>query len=234
MTTTHPSIRRRKRASWPCSAAAPALDVQALLDTVGVATRVVEYRPADTIFSQGDVSDTVLYIRKGGVTLSVRSTVGKEAVVAVLGKGDFFGEGCLAGQPRRTASATAIAPSAINVIGTTEMVRLIHAQHALADRFISHVLTRNIHVEEDLVDQLFNSIETRLARALLLLARYGTPDQPQRVLARISQDALAAMVGTTEARVSLLMNKFRRLGFIDRDRRSLTIHDSLLSVVLHD
>jgi CRP-like cAMP-binding protein len=114
------------------------------------------------------------------------------------------------------------------------MVRLIHEQHALADRFISHVLARNIHVEEDLVDQLFNSIETRLARALLLLARYGTPDQPQRVLARISQDALAAMVGTTEARVSLLMNKFRRLGFIDRDRRSLTIHDSLLSVVLHD
>lgn len=212
----------------------PASDVQACLDTLAIATRVVEYGTAETIFSQGDVSDSVMYIRRGGVTLSVRSTAGREAVVAVLGQGDFLGEGCLAGQSRRTTSATAIAPSAINVIGTTEMVRLIHEQHVLLDRFISHILARNIHVEEDLIDQLVDSIETRLARALLLRARYGTQDHPHRVLARISQQTLAGMVGTTESRVNVLMNKFRRLGFIDRDRRRITIHDSLLSVVLHD
>jgi len=212
----------------------PAFDIQACLDTSGVATRVVEYGPAETIFSQGDASDGVMYIRKGGVKLSVWSKVGKEAVVAMLGQGDFFGEGCLAGQPRRKASATAIRPSAIQVIGRAEMVRLLHEQHALSDRFISHMLTRNIRSEGDLVDQLLDSIEKRLAQALLLLASYGTRDRPRRVLTSISQETLARTVGASRSRVNLLMNKFERLGFIHRGRRSLTIDDLLLSVVLHD
>jgi CRP-like cAMP-binding protein len=164
----------------------------------------------------------------------VRSKAGREAVVAMLGKGDFFGEACLAGQARRRASATAIAPSAIQIIGKTAMVHLLREQHALSDRFISHILTRYIRIEGDLVDQLFNSTETRLAQALLLLARYGSQDHPQRALPSISQQTLAEMVGTTRSRVNVLMKKFNRLGFIDRGRRSLTINDSLLGVVLHD
>jgi len=211
-----------------------AFDIPACLDTAGVATRVTEYGPAENIFSQGDASDSVMYIRKGGVTLSVRSKVGKDAVVAMLGPGDFFGEGCLAGQPRRTASATAIARSAIQVIEKAEMLRVLHEQHGLSDRFISHMLTRYVRMEGDLVDQLLSSTEKRLAQALLLLARYGTQDHPQRVLASISQETLAETVGTTRSRVNVLMNKFERLGFIDRSRRSLTINDSLLSVVLQD
>ena len=213
---------------------APAFDIQACLDTSGVATRVVEYGPAETIFSQGRAGDSVMYIRKGGVKLSVRSKAGRDAVIAMLGQGDFFGEACLAGQARRKASATAIAPSAIQIIGKTAMVRLLRDQHALSDRFISHMLTRYIRTEGDLVDQLFNSTETRLAQALLLLARYGTRDPPQRVLPSISQQTLADMVGTTRSCVNVLMKKFTRLGFIDRGRRSLTINDSLLGVVLHD
>jgi len=212
----------------------PVLDVQACLDTSGVATRVVKYGTAETIFSQGHAGDSVMYIRKGNVRLSVRSKAGREAVIAMLGQGDFFGEACLAGQPRRRASATTIAPSVIQVIGKGEMVRLLREQHALSDRFISHMLTRYIRIEGDLVDQLFNSTETRLAQALLLLAGYGTQDQPQRVLRNISQQTLAEMVGTTRSRVNVLMKKFKRLGFIDRGRRSLTIDDSLLGVVLHD
>ena len=212
----------------------PVLDVQACLDTSGVATRVVKYGTAETIFSQGHAGDSVMYIRKGNVRLSVRSKAGREAVIAMLGQGDFFGEACLAGQPRRRASATTIAPSVIQVIGKGEMVRLLREQHALSDRFISHMLTRYIRIEGDLVDQLFNSTETRLAQALLLLAGYGTQDQPQRVLRSISQQTLAEMVGTTRSRVNVLMKKFKRLGFIDRGRRSLTIDDSLLGVVLRD
>jgi CRP-like cAMP-binding protein len=221
----HPVMRVRRT---------PAFAIQACLDTSGVATRVVEYGPAETIFSQGHAGDRVMYIRKGRVKLSVRSKVGREAVVAMLGQGDFFGEDCLAGQLRRRASATAIAPSTIQVIRKAEMVRLLREQHALSDRFISHMLTRYIRTEGDLVDQLFNSTETRLAQALLLLAGYGTQDDPQRVLASISQETLAEMVGTTRSRVNVLMNKFKRLGFIDLGRRCLTINDSLLSVVLHD
>jgi CRP-like cAMP-binding protein len=175
-----------------------------------------------------------MYILKGGVRLSVRSKAGREAVVAMLGQGDFFGEDCLAGQLRRKGSATAIAPSAIQVIGKVRMVRLLREQHALSDRFIFHMLTRYIRIEEDLVDQLFNSTETRLAQALLLLARYGSQDHPQRALPSISQETLAHMVGATRTRVNFLMKKFKRLGFIDGGRRSLTINDSLLSVVLHD
>jgi CRP-like cAMP-binding protein len=195
---------------------------------------VVEYGPAETIFSQGHAGDSVMYIRKGGVKLSVHSKAGREAVVAMLGQGDFFGEDCLAGQLRRKGSATAIAPSAIQVIGKVRMVRLLREQHALSDRFIFHMLTRYIRIEEDLVDQLFNSTETRLAQALLRLAGYGTHDQPQRVLRSISQQRLAEMVGTTRLRVNVLLKKFERLGLIDRGRRNLTIDDSLLGVVLRD
>lgn len=211
-----------------------AFDVQAFLDTSGVATRVVEYCRAETIFSQGDASDSVMYISTGGVKLSVRSSIGKEAVVAMLGPGEFFGEGCLTGQPRRVGSATAITPSAIHVIRKTEMVRLLHEQHALSDHFISQMLARNNSIEQDLIGQLFNSSEKRLARALLTLAGYGTQDPPLRVLRRISQKTLAGMVGTTRSRVTFLMNKFTKLGFIGRGRGGLAIDASLLNVVLHD
>jgi CRP/FNR family transcriptional regulator, cyclic AMP receptor protein len=208
-------------------------NAQDFLDSAGVARKVVEFRRKETIFSQGDPGKDVLYIQKGAVRLSVVNEAGKEAVVAVLGPGDFFGEGCLAGQPRRIGTATAIAPSTVLVIEKTEMIRVLHAEHAFSDRFISHMLSRNIRVEEDLVDQLFNSSEKRLARTLLLLARYGTQDKPQRVLPKISQEVLAEMVGTTRSRVNFFMNKFRKLGFI-KYNGGLQINTSLLSVVLHD
>ena len=185
------------------------------------------------VFAQGDVCDSVLYIQKGTVKLSVLSKTGREAVVAMLGPGDFFGEGCLAGQPVRMGSATAITPSTILIIDKNRMVRLLHKQHAMSDRFITHVLARNIRIEEDLIDQLFNSSEKRLARALLLLARYGKQDQPQRVVPKMSQETLAEMVGTTRSRVNFFLNKFKRLGFIENDG-GLKINSSLLSVVLHD
>jgi CRP-like cAMP-binding protein len=194
----------------------------------------VAYRRSEAIFSQGDAGDSVFYIRTGGVKLSAVSPAGREAIVAMLGPGDFFGEACLAGQARRKVSATAIAPSAIQIIGRTAMVRLLREHHALSDRFISHMLTRYIRIEGDLVDQLFDSSETRLAKALLLLAGFGTQDQPRRALPSISQGTLATMVGTTRSCVNVIMKKFTRLGFIERSRGSLTIDDSLLSVVLHD
>lgn len=212
----------------------PAVDIQACCDTSDVAVRVVEYGPAEAIFTQGDASDSVMHVSKGSVTLSVRSKAGREAIVAVLGRGDFFGEDCLAGQPRRKQSATAMAPSAIFVIGKPDMVRLLRDHHALSDRFICHLLTKYNRIEGDLIDQLFDSSETRLARALLLLAGFGTLDQPRRVLPGVSQGTLAAMAGTTRSCVNVIMKKFTRLGFVERGRRSLTIDDSLLSVVLHD
>jgi CRP-like cAMP-binding protein len=174
-----------------------------------------------------------MYIQSGGVKLSVLSKGGKEAVVAMLGPGDFFGEGCLAGQPFRIGSATAITPSAILLVRKDKMVRLLHGQHSMSDRFISHMLTRNIRIEEDLIDQLFNSSEKRLARTLLLLARYGKQDRPARVVPKVSQETLAEMIGTTRSRVNFFMNKFRDLGFIEYNG-AIKINDSLLSVVLHD
>ena len=210
-----------------------AFDAQAFLDSVGVARKVTEYNKKQAIFSQGDPAKNVLYIQKGGVRLSVVNQIGKEAVVAILGPGDFFGEGCLAGQPIRIGSATAIAPTTVLVIEKKEMIRVLHSEHAFSDRFISYMLSRNIRVEEDLVDQLFNSSEKRLARTLLLLARYGEEDKPQKVLAKISQETLAEMVGTTRSRVNFFMNKFRKLGFI-KYNGGLHIDTSLLSVVLHD
>ena len=211
----------------------PSFNVQAFLDSAGGARRIVAYRRGEVIFSQGDACEDVMYLQKGGVKLSVISKAGREAIVAMLGPGDFFGEGCLAGQPARIATATTIASSAVLVVEKDAMVRLLHRQHAMSDRFISHVLTRNIRIEEDLIDQLFNSSEKRLARTLLLLARYGQQDVPQRVLPKMSQKTLAEMVGTTRSRVNFFMNKFKRLGFIEGNGE-IKINNSLLSVVLHE
>jgi len=174
-----------------------------------------------------------MYIRQGAVKLCVVNETGKEAVVAMLGPGDFFGEGCLAGQPKRMGTAIAIIPTTALVIDKNEMIRVLHAEHAFSDRFITYMLSRNIRIEEDLVDQLFNSTEKRLARTLLLLARYGKDDRPQRVLPKISQETLAETIGTTRSRVNLFMNKFKKLGFI-KYNGGLQINSSLLSVVLHE
>jgi CRP-like cAMP-binding protein len=206
---------------------------QEFLDSAGVARKVAEFKKKETIFSQGDPCRNVFYIQKGGVRLSVVNEIGKEAVVAVLGPGDFFGEGCLAGQPIRIGTATSIAPTTALIIEKSEMVRVLHSEHGFSDRFISFMLARNIRIEEDLVDQLFNSSEKRLARTLLLLARYGKEDKLQRVLPKVSQEMLAEMVGTTRSRVNFFMNKFRKLGFI-KYNGGLQIDNSLLSVVLHE
>jgi len=215
----------------------PAFDVQAFLDSAGVARKVVEYRKSQKIYSQGDPATSVMYIQEGGVKLSVVNEVGKEAVVAILGPTDFFGEGCLAGQEIRMGTATAIASTAVLVIEKKEMMRVLHAEHALSDRFMSYILSRNIRIEEDLIDQLFNSSEKRLARTLLLLCRYGGESEPQKVRPEVSQEVLAEMIGTTRSRVNFFMNKFRRLGFIRYNgglHRGLQVHSSLLSVVLHE
>jgi CRP/FNR family cyclic AMP-dependent transcriptional regulator len=212
-----------------------AFDLEHFLVSPGVVGRVVEYSRGESIFAQGDASGHVLYIRSGGVKLSVLSKSGREAVVAMLGPKDFFGEGCLTGQLLRMGSASAITPSVIQMIRKDEMTRLLHTEPAMSDRFISHMLTRNLRIEEDLIDQLFNSSEKRLARALLLLARYGKQDRPARVVPRVSQETLAEMIGTTRSRVNFFLNKFKKLGFIEYDGElPLKINSSLLSVVLHD
>ena len=196
---------------------------------------MAQFKRGEAVFTQGDACEHVMYIQAGGVKLSVLSKTGREAVVAMLGPGDFFGEGCLAGQPIRMGSATAIAPSTILLVDKEKMVGLLHKQHAMSDRFISHMLSRNIRIEEDLIDQLFNSSEKRLARTLLLLARYGKQDKPVRVVPRISQETLAEMIGTTRSRVNFFLNKFKKLRFIEYDGElPLKINSSLLSVVLHD
>lgn len=217
----------------PKAGAKGAFNAQDFLDSAGVARKLGEFKKKETIFAQGDPCKSVLYIQKGGVRLSVVNESGKEAVVAVLGPGDFFGEGCLAGQPIRIGTATAITATSVLLIEKKEMVRVLHAEHAFSDRFIAYMLSRNIRVEEDLIDQLFNSTEKRLARTLLLLARYGSVDKPQTVLPKISQEMLAEMVGTTRSRVNVFMNKFRKLGFIQYNG-TIQINTSLLSVVLHD
>lgn len=211
----------------------PVFNAQAFLDSVGIARKVVEFPKKTTIYAQGEPAKTVMYIQQGGVKLSVVNSTGKEAVVAVLKPGDFFGEGCLAAQPIRIGAATSVGPTSILVIEKDEMVRVLHTEHEFSDRFISYMLTRNIRIEADLVDQLFNSTEKRLARALLLLARYGQDDQPQRVLPKVSQETLAETIGTTRSRVNLFMNKFKKLGFITYDG-GLQINSSLLSIVLHE
>lgn len=207
--------------------------VHEFLKSAGVATTIAQYARSQKIYAQGDPAKSVMYIQEGGVKLSVVSAVGKQAIVALLGPGDFFGEGCLAGLPFRMGTATAITPTTASLIEKKEMIRVLHKEHKLSDRFIAYLLTRNIRVEQDLVDQLFNSTEKRLARALLLVARYGKEDQPQKTLPKVSHETLAEMVGTTRPRVSVLMNKFRKLGFIDYNG-GLQVHDSLLSVILHE
>ncbi len=212
-------------------------NAQAFLDSAGLSKKVVEYARHESVFSQGDAADSVMYIQQGGMKLSVLSKTGKEAVVAMLGPGDFFGEGCLAGQRLRIGSACAITPSSVLVIAKNQMVKVLHEQHELSDRFIAHMVSRNVRIEQDLIDQLFNSSEKRLARALLLLARYGKQTKPREVVAKISQETLSEMVGTTRSRVNFFMNKFKRLGFIEYNGdldAGIQINSSLLSVVLHD
>jgi CRP-like cAMP-binding protein len=211
----------------------PSFDLRVFLDTTGATRKIDKFRRGEKIFSQGDVAKGVSYIQGGGVKLTVVNDEGKEAVVAILGPGDFFGEGCMAGQPVCMATATAIVPTSILFIKRDEMMRALHTEHSLSDLFITHMLTRNIRIEEDLIDQLFNSSEKRLARALLLLARYGTDDQPQGMLPKVSQEMLAEMIGTTRSRVNFFMNKFRNLGFI-KYNGAIQVNTSLLSVVLHD
>jgi CRP-like cAMP-binding protein len=194
----------------------------------------VSYAHAAVLFSQGDPCDSVMYVRSGTIQLSVLSHAGKAAIVATLGPGEFLGEGALAGHPVRLETATATMPSTVLVVPKRQMIRLLHSHHALSDRFIAHMLLRNARLEADLVDQLFNSSEKRLARTLLLLARYGKGEQPQRVLPTVSQETLAEMIGTTRSRVNFFLNKFRKLGFIGYDADGLTINPSLLTVVVHD
>jgi CRP-like cAMP-binding protein len=209
--------------------------VPARIQWTGVKSRRITHAPGTVIFAQGDPADEVLHIESGAVRLSVVSHAGKEAVVAVLDVGHFFGEGCLAGQTLRMASATSMTSCDIVSVDKAEMRRQLQTRAAFADAFMTHMLTRNIRIEEDLVDQLFNSTEKRLARTLLLLARYGEPEAARRAVPRVSQELLAEMVGTTRSRINFFMNKFRKLGFIEYDGElPLKINNSLLSVVLHD
>jgi CRP/FNR family cyclic AMP-dependent transcriptional regulator len=208
-------------------------NVQAYLASCGVARKVVEYRRSEKAYSQGDPATNVMHIQKGGIKLSVVNELGKEAVVAILGPGDFFGEGGMAGQLVRIETATAITPTTLLIIKKNEMVRVLHTEHEFSDQFISNMLSRNIRTEEALIDQLFNSSEKRLARALLLLTQYGRQDEPLKWLPKVSQEMLAEMIGTTRTRVSFFMTKFRKLGFIGYDG-SLYINPSLLSVILHE
>jgi CRP/FNR family cyclic AMP-dependent transcriptional regulator len=214
-------------------AARPLFDVPAFLRFADVNRRPVKFAPSTLVFAQGGQANSVFFLESGSVKLSVLSSTGKEAVVAMLGQGDFLGEGCLAGQPLRMSTATAVDATRALRVPKREMIRLLHDHPEFSDRFLAHMLSRNIRIEEDLVDQLFNSSEKRLARTLLLLARYGKEDTPQRTLPKLSQETLAEMVGTTRSRVNFFMNKFRRLGFLEYNG-GLKINGSLLSIVLHD
>jgi CRP/FNR family transcriptional regulator, cyclic AMP receptor protein len=208
-----------------------AFDAQSFLYSASMTRRIVDYGKSERIYSQNDPATTVLYIQRGSVKLSVVSQAGKEAVVAMLGPGDFFGEGGMAGQSVRMRTATAMTPSTLLVIEKNEMIRVLHTKHEFSDRFISYMLSRNIRTEEDLIDQLFNSSEKRLARALLLLARYGSQDPPVKMPPKVSQEVLAEMIGTTRSRVNFFMKQFTKKGFIGYDG-GLHINPSLLSVVL--
>ena len=210
-----------------------AFDAQVFLHLASREWKVVEYRSKVAVFMQGDPATSVLYIQRGGLKLTVVNDVGKEAVVAILGPGNFIGEGCLAGQLQRVSTAETITRSTILVIERPEMIRLLHSEPALSERFIRHMLSRNIRAEQDLIDQLFNSSEKRLARTLLLLARYGEKDKSEKMVTELSQEMLAEMVGTTRSRVNFFMNKFRKLGFIEYDHE-IRINSSLLSVVPHE
>jgi CRP-like cAMP-binding protein len=222
----------RKLAKAP-KASSPEFDLQEFLDSAGLSRTIAKYAKSAVIFSQGDPATEVMYLQQGSVKISVLSKTGKEAIVAILSRGEFFGEGCLAGQSRRMATATAMGVTTVLVVEKEHMVKMLHDEPELSDRFRIHMLARNIRVEEDLVDQLFNSSEKRLARTLLLMARYGQESTPQQVVHQLSQETLAEMVGTTRSRVNFFMNKFRDLGFIEYNG-GLKVNSSLLSVVLHD
>ena len=211
----------------------PAFDARVFLESAGAPRRVVSYPKGTIVFSQGQPSDTVMYIQKGSIKISVLSRTGKEAVVAMLGAGDFFGEGALTGQPIRIGTATATTLTTVLTIEKAAMLQLLRDEPTFSERFIAYMLARNIRIEADLVDHLFNSSEKRLARALLLLARYGDQGAPEQRIPRISQETLAEMVGTTRSRVNFFMNKFRGLGFIEYNG-DIKVNSSLLSVVLHD
>lgn len=210
-----------------------AFDPAKYLAAAGVGKKVVAYGKGQTIFSQGEPSHSAMYVQRGGVKLTVISSQGKEAVIGLLTAGEFFGEGCIAGQPLRTVTATATESTSVLVIGKKELIRVIHEEPEFSDRFVLHMLRRNVRIEEDLADQLFNSSEKRLARTLMLVARYGKEDQSEKVVAKISQETLAEMVGTTRSRVSYFMNKFRKLGYI-KYNGGLQINSSLLRIVLRD
>jgi CRP-like cAMP-binding protein len=210
-------------------------DPKTFLSTIKGGRKIETFPKKQTIFAQGDSSDAVFYIQKGKVKLTVVSQKGKEATIAILGEGEFFGEGCLTGQPLRLSSATAMTDCSVMRIDKQAMVEVLHREHAFSDMFVAYLLTRNIRYEEDLVDQLFNSSEKRLARVLLLLAHFGKDGKHETVIPKMSQETLAEMIGTTRSRVNFFMNRFRKLGFIDYDGGSgLQVHSSLLHIVLHD
>jgi CRP/FNR family cyclic AMP-dependent transcriptional regulator len=221
---SRPTVRPRKKTAF---------HARIFLDTVGASRRVVEFVKKEVIFSQGDPADSVMYVQKGTVKFTVVNEIGKEAVVAIFASGDFFGEGGMAGQRVRMGTATAVVHSTVLIVGKDEMIRALHAEPSLSDRFITYMLARNIRVEADLVDQLFNSTEKRLARTLLLLARYGKEDHPEPILQKVSQEMLAEMIGTTRSRVNMFMNKFRKMGFIQYNGQ-IKVNKSLLTVVLHE
>ena len=217
----------------PVRTTPPAFNVEAFLNSAGMPARTKRFATGAVIFTQGGLANSVFHVQEGGVKLSVLSSAGKEAVVAMLGPGDFLGEGCLAGQALRMGTATAVMRTVLLRIAKRDMIRMLHGHPEFSDRFIAHMLMRNIRIEEDLVDQLFNSSEKRLARTLLLLSRYGEDNTTQRVLPKLSQETLAEMVGTTRSRVNFFMNKFRKLGLIEYNG-GLKVNSSLLSIVLHD
>jgi len=227
------ALMRSKSAAKLVAPRAPeSFDLESYLESAGPARRVVKYRRGEVVYAQGDAGDDIRYLQKGAIKLSVLSRIGKEAVVAMLVPGDFFGEGALAGQSVRIGTATAAVASSVLIIEKDAMLKLLHEEPAFSDHFISYMLTRNMRIEADLVDQLFNSSEKRLARTLLLLARYGQSN-PSRTLPKISQETLAEMIGAMRSRVNFFMNKFRKLGFIEYNG-GLKINSSLLSIVLHD
>ena len=209
-------------------------DPKAFLATIGDGRKILEFQKGETIFGQGDTADAVFYVQKGKIKLTVVSQTGKEATVGVLGEGSFFGEGSLAGQILRMGSASAMTDCTILRIDKQSMVEALHREHSFSDLFVSHLLARNIRYEEDLVDQLFNSSEKRLARILLLLAHFGKEGRPELVIPKITQESLAEMVGTTRSRVSFFMNRFKKLGFVEYDGSGMKVHSSLLNVVLHE
>jgi CRP/FNR family cyclic AMP-dependent transcriptional regulator len=210
-------------------------DPKTFLSTIDGGRKIADFTKKQTIFAQGDSSDAVFYIQKGKVKLTVVSKIGKEATIGILNEGAFFGEGCLTAQALRLCAATAMTDCSVMKINKKSMIEVLHQEHAFSDLFVAYLLSRNIRYEEDLVDQLFNSSEKRLARILLLLAHFGKEGQPETVIPKMSQESLAEMIGTTRSRVSFFMNRFRTLGFIDYDTENgLQVHSSLLNIVLHD